>query len=156
VPHRDTAGPLLFSIDHCFAIKGQGTVMTGTVLSGSVSVNDVRPAGSACAFLCTHGQQTLEIPELRVQRKVKSMQMFRRPVVRAVQGDRVGVCVAQMDAAALERGLACAPGAVPTFGAAIARVQRVRFFKRPLRSKDRLHGAFLAASLESAPLIVMQ
>lgn len=24
--------PFLFAIDHCFAIKGQGTVMTGTVL----------------------------------------------------------------------------------------------------------------------------
>ncbi len=25
-------GPFLLSIDHCFAIKGQGTVMTGTVM----------------------------------------------------------------------------------------------------------------------------
>jgi len=26
--------PFLFSIDHCFQIKGQGTVLTGTVLRG--------------------------------------------------------------------------------------------------------------------------
>lgn len=28
------------AVDHCFSIKGQGTVMTGTVLSGSVSIGD--------------------------------------------------------------------------------------------------------------------
>ncbi len=31
-----------FAVDHCFMIKGQGTVLTGTVLNGSISVNDVR------------------------------------------------------------------------------------------------------------------
>ena len=40
LPHRDAAGPFLFSVDHCFSIKGQGTVMTGTVLNGSVNIND--------------------------------------------------------------------------------------------------------------------
>merc|ERR1719189_2926556 len=35
-PSRDPSGPFIFSVDHCFIIKGQGTVMTGTVLSGSV------------------------------------------------------------------------------------------------------------------------
>ena len=34
--------PLRFAVDHCFAIKGHGTVMTGTVLAGTVSVKDVR------------------------------------------------------------------------------------------------------------------
>jgi selenocysteine-specific elongation factor len=29
---RTAAGPALFAVDHCFAIRGQGTVMTGTVL----------------------------------------------------------------------------------------------------------------------------
>jgi hypothetical protein len=42
VPHRSAAGPFLYSVDHCFAIRGQGTVMTGTVLSGCVQINDVR------------------------------------------------------------------------------------------------------------------
>lgn len=40
-PVRDPKGPFLFSVDHCFAIRGQGTVMTGTVLNGSVKVNEV-------------------------------------------------------------------------------------------------------------------
>ena len=28
------------SVDHCFSIRGQGTVMTGTILSGSISLGD--------------------------------------------------------------------------------------------------------------------
>jgi selenocysteine-specific elongation factor len=69
--------PFLFSIDHCFQIKGQGTVLTGTVLSGMVKVGD-----------------TIELPALKQDKKIKSMQMFRKPVQAAKQGDRVGICVA--------------------------------------------------------------
>lgn len=83
----------LFYIDHCFAVKGQGTVLTGTVSSGRVAVGD-----------------TIELPALKLQRKVKSMQMFRRPVNAAQRGDRVGICVTQLDASSIERGLACSPG----------------------------------------------
>lgn len=65
VPERHDGGNFYFAIDHCFPIRGQvrpcsvdlplcttrshgcwctlqGTVMTGTVLSGSVAVNQVR------------------------------------------------------------------------------------------------------------------
>ena len=41
VPSRSPSGPFIFSVDHCFPIRGQGTVMTGTVLSGSIGTNDV-------------------------------------------------------------------------------------------------------------------
>ena len=41
VPHRSPDGPFVFSVDHCFPIRGQGTVMTGTVLNGRVAVSDV-------------------------------------------------------------------------------------------------------------------
>lgn len=36
---RPIKGPFLFSVDHCFALKGQGSVLTGTVLSGSLKVH---------------------------------------------------------------------------------------------------------------------
>ena len=87
LPQRDPDGPLLFAIDHCFPIKGQGTVMTGTVLSGSMKVG-----------------MEIDFPELKQQRKIKSMQMFKKPVMAVHQGDRVGVCVTQLDAKAMERG----------------------------------------------------
>ena len=51
VPKRSPDGPFLFSVDHCFSIRGQGTVMTGTVLSGSVKINDV---GDRCFSAFPH------------------------------------------------------------------------------------------------------
>lgn len=64
--------------------------------------------------------------------QVRSMQMFRRPVLRCAAGDRVGVCVTQLDPKLVERGVACAPGSVPTFGGAIAAVEKIRFFQGAL------------------------
>ena len=49
LPKRMTEGPLIYAVDHCFGIKGQGTIMTGTILSGKVSINDV-----SCAIMCIH------------------------------------------------------------------------------------------------------
>ncbi|KAK3245444.1 hypothetical protein CYMTET_44986 [Cymbomonas tetramitiformis] len=119
---RKVDGSFLFAVDHCFPIKGQGTVMTGTVLQGSVSVN-----------------QTVEIASLKVEKKVKSMQMFHKPVETAYKGDRVGICVTQMDAKSLERGLLAEPKSVPTIDGAIAAVEKIRFFKGEINSKAKFH-----------------
>ena len=35
---RQPDGPFLFAVDHCFAIRGQGTVLTGTVLQVSLEL----------------------------------------------------------------------------------------------------------------------
>jgi selenocysteine-specific elongation factor len=50
--------------------------------------------------------KTIEIPSLKVQKKIKSMQMFRKPIDRAIQGDRLGICVTNFDAKLIERGIA--------------------------------------------------
>eukprot|EP00667_Euglena_gracilis_P006424 EG_transcript_6473 len=115
----------LLYVDHCFAIRGQGTVLTGTVLQGAIAVG-----------------QSLHLPEFKVDKKVKSIQVFHKPVPACTKGDRVGICVTQFDAANLERGIACASstsGVVCTYTTAIARVWRVRFFKQALKSNAKLH-----------------
>ena len=122
VPERDSAGPFIYSVDHCFSIRGQGTVMTGTVLNGNVNVND-----------------TVEIPALKVSKKVKSMQMFKKPVNSASQGDRVGVCVTQFDPHLLERGLVCTPGTLPTIFAAVIKVSKIPYFKGKCETKSKFH-----------------
>ncbi len=38
--------------------------------------------------------------------------MFRKAVQIAKQGDRVGICVAQLDASQIERGIACSPQSI--------------------------------------------
>lgn len=122
LPQRDPGGDLLMAVDHCFSIRGQGTVMTGTVLQGSLSIND-----------------TVEIPALKVTKKVKSIQMFRKPVSTAMQGDRVGVCVTQFDPKLLERGVVCSPGSLRTLHAAVASVRKIGYFKGALSTRAKLH-----------------
>jgi len=45
--------------------------------------------------------------------------MFHRPVNSIAPRDRAAVCVTQLNAKLLERGLAATPGSVPTFSAAV-------------------------------------
>lgn len=122
IPNRNINGPLYYAIDHCFQIKGHGTVLTGTVLSGSVSLNSI-----------------IEIPHLQIQKKVKSMQMFRKPVKIAKQGDRVGICVTNLDPGLIERGIAASPGSVPQLSNIICMVKKVRFFRQKCKTNTKFH-----------------
>ncbi|KAL5479990.1 hypothetical protein EMCRGX_G023603 [Ephydatia muelleri] len=122
VPQRSGEGSFLYAVDHCFPIRGQGTVMTGTVLRGSVQVND-----------------TVEIPFLKTTKKVKSMQMFHQPVQQASQGDRVGICVTQFDAKLVERCLVCAPGGLPSITAGIIQVYKIPYHKSPCTTGSKFH-----------------
>ncbi|KAF4799398.1 Selenocysteine-specific elongation factor [Turdus rufiventris] len=122
LPSRDPSGHFLMAVDHCFSIKGQGTVMTGTILSGSVSLGD-----------------NVEIPALKVTKKVKSMQMFHTPVTYAMQGDRVGVCVTQFDPKLLERGLICTPDSLHTIHAVIISLKKIQYFRGALQTKAKFH-----------------
>jgi selenocysteine-specific elongation factor len=122
VPQRNSSGPFLFAVDHCFSVRGQGTVMTGTVLQGTVSLND-----------------NVEIPSLKVIKKVKSMQMFRQPVSKVSQGDRAGICVTQFDPKLFERGLVCQPSSTPTIFAGIISVKKIQYYKGQVSSKAKFH-----------------
>jgi selenocysteine-specific translation elongation factor len=96
------------------------------VLHGNVSVND-----------------TIEIPSLKSSGQVKSMQMFHKPVNRAIQGDRVGICVKQINSHDLERGFACTVGTVPTIENAIVAVHKIKYYKNAVKTKSKFHGALL-------------
>lgn len=122
LPNRQVKAPFYYAIDHCFAIKGHGTVLTGTVLNGSISVN-----------------QIIEIPHIQSQRKVKSMQMFHKSVKYAQQGDRVGLCVTNLDPKLVERGIAAAPESLHQLTNVICMVKKIRFFKLGCKSGSKFH-----------------
>ena len=115
-------GPFIFYVDHCFSVKGQGTVLTGTVALGRAKVGD-----------------SVELASLKEVRKIKSMQVFRRPVLECKVGDRVGICVTQLDAKAVERGILCTPNSVPSFAAAIVSVRKVAYYAGDVRSGAKIH-----------------
>ena len=85
----------LMIVDHCFAVKGHGTVLTGTIAGGCVAVGD-----------------EVALPDLQLTRRVKSLQVFHAPVREARQGDRVGLCVAGLDASLFERGIVVSASAL--------------------------------------------
>ena len=51
----------------------------------------------------------------------------------------MGICVTQLDATLVERGVACTPGALPTFTGAIAAVDKIRFYVGHMPSKLKVH-----------------
>ncbi|KAL9647585.1 hypothetical protein ABK040_006941 [Willaertia magna] len=114
--------PFLFMIDHCFAIKGKGTVLTGTVLQGKIEVG-----------------KTIQIPLLNEEKKVKSIQMFKQPVQQAIKGDRIGVLVTQFDSSKLERGFACDKGLIEVIDTVIASASKIRFFKKEVKGGSKYH-----------------
>lgn len=120
----DTDGKrFLMLVDHCFALKGKGTVCTGTVLRGSISVG-----------------QSVEFPNLGETKKVKSIHIFHEPHDSAQQGDRIGMLVTQLDSQQLERGYACYPGAIHSgVTHVLSSVQQIKYFKGELASQHNLH-----------------
>lgn len=119
---RNPDAPFIFAFDHCFAIKGSGTVLSGTVLQGSIRVND-----------------SIEIPQLKTDRKIKSMQMFRKALNSGVAGDRLGICITNFDPKQLERGLICQKGSVQPAFAVIVKLHKIRYYKRDIKTKAKFH-----------------
>lgn len=67
------------------------------------------------------------------------MWCFDRSVKSAKQGDRVGICVTNLDPSLIERSIAAAPGSVPSMRSAVCLVKKVRFYKHPCRSSTKFH-----------------
>lgn len=87
--------------------------------------------------------------------KVRSIQVFKQPVSKllqvslrsvleflSIQGHRAGICLAQLDASIMERGLAFSPGSIKRIYAFIAAVNVVSFYKSLIASKSKFHGIF--------------
>jgi len=112
-----------FAIDHCFPIKGMGTVLTGTCLSGSIKVNE-----------------TIEFPTLgKLERKIKSMQMFKRKTNQIQQGDRAGICVSSFDSNLLERGICATPKTVHLLKGAICLIRKIPQFPGTFKNGSKFH-----------------
>src|SRR6185312_10720566 len=74
---RDAAGRFRLAIDRCFTLRGVGTVVTGTVLSGAVSIGDAvttSPSGLVARVRSIHAQN--------------------RPALRGVAGQRCALNLA--------------------------------------------------------------
>lgn len=86
-PAREVAGPARLPIDRVFTIAGFGTVVTGTLWSGSLRVG-----------------QTVSIYPAGKSVRIRSLQVHGEPVEAAYAGQRVAVNLAGIEVNQVERG----------------------------------------------------
>ena len=79
-------------IDRVFSMKGFGTVVTGTLISGQIAEGD-----------------ELEVLPPGVKVRVRGLQVHGRAVKEAHAGQRTAVNLAGVDTAEVERGMVLAP-----------------------------------------------
>ena len=79
-------------IDRAFSMKGFGAVVTGTLISGKINEGD-----------------ELELLPLRINVRVRGLQVHGKSVHEAHAGQRTAVNLAGVDTAQIERGMVLAP-----------------------------------------------
>jgi selenocysteine-specific elongation factor len=137
VPERPADGPAFLPIDRAFSMKGFGTVVTGTLLSGSLAEGDraaLVPPSPA-------------VGELRV----RSLQVHGQPTARALAGQRTAVNLPGVEAHVVSRGQAlCRPGEIPASRLLDVELSLLAAAPRPLRHRARLLLHVGTAQVEAA------
>jgi selenocysteine-specific elongation factor len=90
VPERPADGPLFLPVDRAFSMKGFGTVVTGTLLSGQVAEGD-----ETALLPPSPGQGAL---------RVRTVQVHGKGTARALAGQRTAVNLPGIEPAAIGRG----------------------------------------------------
>jgi selenocysteine-specific elongation factor len=125
VPERPADGPLFLPVDRAFSMKGFGTVVTGTLLSGQVAVED-----EAALLPPSPGVGPL---------RVRGVQIHGKPAGRALAGQRTAVNLPGVEPAAIRRGQALVhAGVVPASSLLDAEVSLLAAASRPLRHRAKL------------------
>ena len=111
--------PLLLPIDRVFSIKGFGTVVTGTVVSGSLAVGDA-----------------LEVLPDRLPVKVRTLEVHNARAERSEVGTRTALNLADGDMARISRGMVLArPGAVEPTRRIVMRLKAVPNLSEPAKTR---------------------
>ncbi len=133
---KPTKGLFRLPIDRVFTLKGFGTVITGTALSGSISVDD-----------------TVEILPSNIKSKVRGLHSHGKPIQTAYAGQRVAINLQGVEKEELKRGdTVVLPGRfIPTktIDAKIELLQDVP----PLKNKSLVH--FHLATSETIARVIL-
>jgi selenocysteine-specific elongation factor len=87
IRERSSEGLFRLPIDRVFTMRGFGTVVTGTMISGSLSLGE-----------------TVQVLPSGLEGKVRNLQVYGRSVEKAVAGERAAVNLQGIETSALERG----------------------------------------------------
>ena len=125
---RDIAGPARLQIDRSFAMKGFGTVATGSLIRGRLRL-----------------EQEVEIAPRGLRARVRNLEVYGRHVEEIAAPCRVGVNLAGVGKDDLERGdQLIAPGSMAPSWMLDARLRLAPDAARPLEYRERVrvhHGA---------------
>jgi selenocysteine-specific elongation factor len=125
VPERPADGPLFLPIDRAFSMKGFGTVVTGTLLSGHVREGD-----ETALLPPSPGVGSL---------RVRSVQVHGSSTPQALAGQRTAVNLAAVEPGAIRRGQALVqPGVVPASSILDVELTLLAAAARPLRHRAKL------------------
>lgn len=120
---RDTKGPFFMPIDRSFPIAGFGTVVTGTVYKGKVSVGDA-----------------VDVLPLDKSSKVRSIQVHGKSVKQALAGQRSALNLPDVKSAELKRGdVACSRGLFKSTQCLDVRLMLLSSAQEPLRHWQEVH-----------------
>ncbi len=136
VESKLTEGLFRLPIDRVFTLKGFGTVVTGTALSGTISVDSL-----------------IEILPANIRTKVRGLQSHGRSVDRAYAGQRIGVNLQGVERESLKRGdMVVTPDRfVPTY-AMDAKLEMLKDAP-PLKSRSLVH--FYTGTAETIARIII-
>jgi selenocysteine-specific elongation factor len=123
LPPRDVRGAFRLPIDRVFSVPGHGTVVTGTVWRGQVSVGDALDL----------------LPDRRPVR-VRGIQVHGRPQTTAYAGQRAALNITGVSVADVRRGcVVCGEQTLFESRLLDAQVAVVDAYPRPLRHRERVH-----------------
>jgi len=122
IPARDTEALLRLPIDRVFAMKGFGTVITGTLIAGRVQKED-----------------EVEVFPTRQKIRVRGVQVHGSAAEKAIAGQRTALNLAGVAVEDLARGMTLAtPGALEPTQKLDVRISLLRDAK-PLKNRARVH-----------------
>jgi selenocysteine-specific elongation factor len=124
---RKDSGILRLPIDRVFTIAGFGTIVTGTLVSGSISEGD-----------------RIEILPQKLEARVRSVQVHETSVKTAYAGQRVALNIANVKVDEIERGNVLSnPEVMVSTMMVDARIEMLKDAERSIDNRDRLrlyHG----------------
>ena len=135
-PEKDARRHFRLPIDRSFATKGFGTVVTGTLISGTVKVDD-----------------ELEVYPVRRRVRVRGLHSGGRAIDEAVAGQRTAVNLAGIDHGEIQRGMVLGiPGVFEPTRKLDARITLLES-SRPLKNRSRAH--FHQGSAEAIAEVIL-
>jgi selenocysteine-specific elongation factor len=135
---RSSNGLFRLPIDRVFVMKGFGTVVTGTMISGSLSLGE-----------------TVQILPSGIEGKVRTLQVYSQSVEKTVAGERAAVNLQGIEASAIERGdILIRPNTLKPTQLIDAYLEYLPNAPRPLkhRTRQRFH---IGTTLTNASIFIL-